>query len=161
MSAFKEIYEQYGKPVYWFFLALTRDEGMAEELLQETFYQAFLHIEQFEGRSSLYTWLCQIGKNAWLKECKREKWFAKDSLEDMELSDRKPPPDIQIIQKDEYRRVRHAILKLEEPYKNVFILHAYAGVKLKEIAVSYGKSESWARVTYYRARQQIIQEVSE
>ena len=161
MSAFKEIYEQYGKSVYRFLLSLTRDEGMAEELLQETFYQAFLHIDRFEGRSSLYTWLCQIGKNAWLKECKREKWFAKDSLEDMELSDQEPPPDIQIIQKDEYRRVRQAILKLDEPYKNVFILHAYGGVKLKEIALSYGKSESWARVTYYRAKQQIIQEVSE
>lgn len=73
MAAFQEIYEKHGKAVYRFLLALTRDEGMAEELLQETFYQAFLHIDQFEGRSSLYTWLCQIGKNAWLKECRRNK----------------------------------------------------------------------------------------
>ena len=161
MSAFKEIYEQYAKPVYRFLLALTRDEGMAEELLQETFYQAFLHIDRFEGRSSLYTWLCQIGKNAWLKECKRGKWFAEDSLEELKIPDRALPPDIEYIRKEEYLRIRQAVLKLDEPYKNVFILHAYGGVKLKEIAGSYGKSESWARVTYYRARQQIIQEVSE
>ena len=160
MAVFKEIYEQYGKPVYRFLLSLTRDEGMAEELLQETFYQAFLHIDQFEGRSSLYTWLCQIGKNAWLKECRRNKWFTDDSLEDLKLSAKEPPPDIQLIQEDEYRRVRQAILKLDEPYKDVFILHAYSELKLKEIAQIYGKSESWARVTYYRAKQQIIQEVS-
>ena len=43
----------------------------------------------------------------------------------------------------------------------MFILHVYGGLKLKEIGASYGKSESWARVTYYRARQKIIQEVSE
>lgn len=54
-----------------------------------------------------------------------------------------------------------AILRLEDPYRDVFILHAYAGVKLKDIAQSFGKSESWARVTYYRAKQMIIKEVSE
>ncbi len=160
MSNFQEIYKQYGKMIYRFLLSLTRDEDMAEELLQETFYQAFLHIDRFEGRSSLYTWLCQIGKNAWLKECRRSKWFSNDSLESLKLSATEPPPDEQLIQKEEVYRVRQAILKLEEPYKNVFILHAYGGVKLKEIAQTYGKSESWARVTYYRAKQQIVQEVS-
>lgn len=42
-----------------------------------------------------------------------------------------------------------------------FLLHAYGGLKLKEIAVSYGKQEVWARVTYYRAKQMIVEEVSE
>ena len=160
MAAFQEVYEKYGKSVYRFLLALTRDEDMAEELLQETFYQAFLHIDQFEGRSSLYTWLCQISKNAWLKECRRNKRFSEDSLESLKLTSGEPPPDEQYIRNEEYHRVRQAIWKLEEPYKNVFILHAYAGVKLKEIAQSYGKTESWARVTYYRAKKQIVQEVS-
>lgn len=160
MAAFHEIYEKHAKSVYHFLLALTRDESMAEELLQETFYQAFLHIDQFEGRSSLYTWLCQIGKNAWLKECRRSKRYSETSWDDLRLSGKEPPPDEQYIRKDEYLRVRQAILKLEEPYKNVMILHAYGGVKLKEIAAMYGKTESWARVTYYRARQQIVQEVS-
>ena len=160
MAAFQEVYEKYGKKVYRFLLALTRDECLSEELLQETFYQAFLHIDQFEGRSSLYTWLCQIGKNAWLKECRRSRRFTEESWEDMEMPSGEPPPDEQYIQKEEFYRVRQAICRLEEPYKNVFILHAYGGVKLKEIAQSYNKTESWARVTYYRAKQQIVQEVS-
>lgn len=160
MAAFQEVYEQYGKKVYRFLLTLTRDEGLAEELLQETFYQAFLHIDQFEGRSSLYTWLCQIGKNAWLKECRRSKRFVEEPWEKLKLAEGESPPEVQYIQKEDFYRVRQAIYNLEEPYKNVFILHAYAGVKLKEIAIYYRKSESWARVTYYRARQQIIQEVS-
>lgn len=133
---------------------------MAEELLQETFYQAFLHIDQFEGRSSLYTWLCQIGKNAWLKECRRNKRFADDSLDNLNLPSNEPSLEMQLIQKDEYHRLRQAVLKLKEPYRDVFILHIYGGLKLKEIALSYGKKESWARVTYYRAKQIIVQEVS-
>lgn len=51
------------------------------------------------------------------------------------------------------------MLNLEEPYRNVFILHALSDIKLKEIANLYEKTESWARVTYYRARMQIVQEV--
>lgn len=133
---------------------------MAEELLQETFYQAFLHIDRFEGRCSLYTWLCQIGKNAWLKEIKRKRLFSDMSPEDTNLPCPDPLPEEQYIRKEDLARIRKAILRLEEPYRDVFILHAYGGAKLKDIAASFGKSESWARVTYYRAKQQILKEVS-
>lgn len=161
MSGFQEIYESYSRPVYRFLLALTRNEAMAEDLLQDVFYQALLHIDRFEGRSSLYTWLCQIGKNAWLKECRKHKRYtvcAEDEVWDMPSGD--PTPEEQAIQKEERIRIRKAVQQLSAPYKDVFILHAYADVKLKEIAKLYEKSETWARVTYYRARQQIIQEVS-
>ena len=47
---------------------------------------------------------------------------------------------------------------MEEPYKDVFVLHMFGGLPLKEIAQAHGKSESWARVSYYRAKQKIIQE---
>lgn len=134
---------------------------MAEELLQETFYNALVHIDQFEGKSSLYTWLCQIGKNAWLKECRKSKFQCVVSIDELtDVISAEPSPEEQVVRKEEYIRVRGAILQLSEPYKDVFILHAYAGVNLKEIALCYGKSESWARVTYYRAKQKIIQEVS-
>lgn len=49
---------------------------------------------------------------------------------------------------------------MAEPYRDVFILHAIGEVKLKEIACIYEKTESWARVTYFRAKQMIAQEVS-
>ena len=161
MGGFQEVYGQQAKAVYRFLMALTRDEAMAEELLQETFYQAFLHIDRFEGRCSLYTWLCQIGKNAWFRECKRWKLYADAPPETLKIPDSAPGPEAQAIMNEDWRRVRRAILALEEPYRDVFILHAYAGLKLKEIALNYGKSESWARVTYFRARRKIIQEVSE
>lgn len=161
MAGFQEVYEQYGKAVYRFLLKLTGSEQNAEELLQETFYQAFLHIDRFEGRSSLYTWLCQIGKNAWMKECRRKKRFTDAVWEEERLASVRTQPEEQFLQKEEYRRVWQAIMKLEEPYKDVFILHAYGEVKLREIAMSYGKTESWARVTYYRAKQQIVKEISQ
>lgn len=155
------MYERYARDVYRFLMALTRDERMAEELLQETFCRAFMHIDRFDGRCSLYTWLCQIGKNAWFRECKRRKLYADAPIESMNLPSQALAPDEKVIRDEEQRRIRRAILGLEEPYRDVFILHAYAGLKLKEIAQNYGKTESWARVTYFRARRKIIGEVSE
>ncbi len=136
MAGFQEVYEQYGKAVYRFLLKLTGSEESAEELLQETFYQAFLHIDRFEGRSSLYTWLCQIGKNAWMKEWRRKKRFTDTVWEEERSASVRTQPEEQFLQKEEYGRVWQAIMKLEEPYKDVFILHAYGEVKLKEIALS-------------------------
>lgn len=103
--------------------------------------------------------VCQIGKNAWLKEIKRNKRYCTIPLDDLHLQDNSPLLDEQIIQKDEYLRTRKAMLALKEPYRNIFILHAVSGIKLKEIASLYGRTESWARVTYYRARMQIVEEV--
>lgn len=161
MTEFSELYETYGKPVYRFLLRLTGSADQAEELLQETFYQAFIHIGQFQGRSSIYTWLCQIAKNAWLKECRRNAHYADTPWEDLKLSDHTASPEAALIQKEELRLIRKAILRLDDPYREVFILHIYGGLKLKEIAEANGKSESWARVTYYRARVLIAKEVME
>ena len=158
MRGFEELYHTHGRPVYRFLLALTGDEGQAEELLQETFYQAFLHIDRFEGRSSLYTWLCCIGKNAWLRECRRRSRYADTPYEELKLTDPTPTPEEATLRREQNQRLRQAVLALEDPQREVFILHAYGGLKLKEIAALHQKSESWARVTYFRARKS-IQEV--
>ena len=155
MAVFKEIYEEYGKKVYRFLLALTGNAQEAEELLQETFYQAFLHVDKFEGRCSVYTWLCQIGKNAWLQECRRKKRFSEKELEKLTITDKSPSPEEFSIRREEYEHIRQAVQRLEEPYREVFVMHVFGGVKLTEIALEYGKTESWARVTYYRAKQKI------
>lgn len=161
MSDLQKIYEEYGRPVYRFLLHLTGDQDQAEELLQETFYQALIHIGKFEGRSSLYTWLCQIGKNAWLKECRRGNRMADTPWDELPLENPDPNPEESILRKEQLRQIRQAIQRLDDPYKEVFILHVFGGLKLKEIADANGKSESWARVTYYRAKRQIAKEVME
>lgn len=161
MAGFEDLYQTHGKPVYRFLLALSGDEHQAEELLQETFYQAFLHIDRFEGRSSLYTWLCCIGKNAWLKECRRRSRWADTPYEALTLADPAPGPEDAMLQREQLHRLRRAVLALEEPRRDVFILHAFGGLKLKEIAALYQKSESWARVTFFRARKTIQEELTD
>lgn len=159
MAVFKDVYQQYAKPVYRFLLSLTGSADWAEELLSETFYQAFLHFDRFEGRSSVYTWLCQIGKNAWLKECRRKHKFDIREIGDMEIADRTSSPEAQVIAREERKRILEEIYRLKEPYREVFLLHVFGGVKLKEIAAIHAKTEEWARVTYYRAKSKVAREI--
>ena len=160
MASFQNIYEAYAQPVYRFLLSLTGNDDLAEELLSETFYQAFRHIDKFEGRCNLYTWLCQIGKNAWIKECRRNKRYSEIRLDDLVIPDDQPGLEEAVINREMYRKVLKALQILKDPYRDVFVLHAIGEVKLKEIAFIYEKTESWARVTYFRAKQLIAQEVS-
>lgn len=65
-----------------------------------------------------------------------------------------------VVNRDMYRKVLSVVRELPDPYRDVFVLHAIGDVTLKEIASMYEKTESWARVTYFRAKQKIVQEVS-
>ena len=74
MEDFDGVYQRLFPQVYRYLCALCRNSGLAEELAQETFVQALEHLERFRGECSLYTWLCQIGKNQyrnWLRRNRR------------------------------------------------------------------------------------------
>lgn len=73
MANFSKMYEQYVEQVYCFLRGLSGDDSFAEELTRKTFYQAFLHVDSFENCSSVFEWLCEIGKNVYLREMKRQK----------------------------------------------------------------------------------------
>lgn len=155
MYEFENVYYEYHKRLYLFLLQLCGNTHLAEELTQETFYQMFLHINQFKGNCSIFTWLCQIGKNAWFKECKRSKRYA-DTLDKIfEPSHSYSLPEEKILKNEQLKELRKAILQLEEPYQNVFIMHVFGEIPLKEIAKEHQKSDSWARMTYLRAKEKI------
>ncbi len=59
----KSYYEEYGRKVYLYLMSLCHNEDIAEELTQETFYQAIRSLSKYRGDCSVYTWLCGIAKN--------------------------------------------------------------------------------------------------
>lgn len=156
---FKDIYAEYSQSVYRYLLSLTGDEHQAEELMQDTFYRAFLNIDKFKEECSLYTWLCQIGKNAWIKECKRQKRFDNSDTFDKNCPDEKDSVDTIVIKSEQARLISEAMKDLEPPYIDVFLMKVFGEKKLSDIASFYGKSESWARVTYYRAKAKILEKM--
>ena len=156
MEEFEQAYELYFGQVYRFLLRLSGDEHMADELTQEVFFKALLHMDRYRDQGTMVTWLCTIGKNLWLSECRRHKKF---SDPEPDFPDPAPGPEEQAIALEQQRLLRKAVLELPEEYRDVVLLHIYAGLPLRDIAAQRGKSESWGKVTFYRAKQILIKKL--
>ena len=156
MEDFDEVYRAYFPEIYRFLLALCRNPSLAEELTQETFFKALKAIDSFSGSCSLTTWLCQIAKNEYFSY-RRKNHIQADELP-LELPSGE---DIEqhFADRETALAVHEALHRLREPYKEVFSLRTFAELPFAQIGLLFGKTESWARVTYYRAKVQIKEEL--
>ena len=99
-DSFTQIYQSYFDPVYRYALSLSGSPHIAEEITQETFFKALRSLNQFQGRSSLKSWLCAIAKNLWLSEQRKRKDQPIDDA--MHLSDPSAGPEEAIVRQDEH-----------------------------------------------------------
>ncbi len=174
MDSFQEIYKDSVQKVYKFLVRLTGNPELAEELTSETFFRAFLHIGSFQGKCSIDTWLCQIAKNCYYKELRRRKKFGGDrdfekafwKEEEAFICGEKEQDKGFVEEGFEAAEEREIILSLHkilhtlsEPYREVFSLRVFGELQFKEIAAIFGKSESWAKMTYYRAKAKIVEKL--
>ena len=160
---FEQIYNEYYKEIYCFVLAMNSNDDVAEEITQETFYKTFRGIRNFQGNCSLKTWLCQIAKNTYRSYLKKQKYSANEDVNEV-LESKKSESDYEsleeiVIKRNEALSVYKIIKLLEEPYKEVFSLRVFGQLSFAEIARLFSKTESWARVTYYRAKIMIKEEI--
>ncbi len=150
MPDFETVYRRYFVDVYKYVLALSRDEQTAEEVTQETFFKALITIDSFRGDCQLRVWLCQIARNQYLSLCRERKKFADSAAE---LGD--GGIEESFADRDDARRLHILLHGLPEPYKEVFSLRTFGELPFAQIGELFGKTESWARVTYFRARQKL------
>ena len=157
MQEFEEIFKDFNPIVFRFLLSLCGDESLAEELTAETFYQAYLHIGQYRGDCKIETWLCQIAKNALYKEQRRRGRFTQGIyLENIETDDN----FLEFIaDKEQAMQIHKHLHLIKEPYREVFMLRVFGDLSFKEIADICGKSETWAKVTFYRAKNKLIEKL--
>lgn len=155
MTEFQEVYELYFKDVYKYALALCRDEHMAEEVTQETFFKALKNIDSFRGQCKLYVWLCQIAKNTYFSMRAKEKNRTGETRADAAEGSLEEA----LLRSESAFEIHRALHKLEEPYKEVFSLRVFGELPFRQIGQLFGKTESWARVTYHRARRMIKEEL--
>ncbi len=154
MQSIEEIYEMYSRKVFLFLLSKTNNEHLAEELTQETFFQAVQSIDRFRGNSSVLTWLCGIAKNVWMKYLKKHQELL--SIEDdiPEIRDTKET-NVQWEQKEILRLIHD----MNEPMREVMYLRLISNLSFAEIGEIIGKTENWTRVTFFRGKQKIVKEM--
>ena len=172
MISLEEVYREYSDMIYRWLLARTGDPDVAEEITQETFYQAVLHADRYDHSCKVSTWLCSIASNK-LKEYLRKN-PPKEDLdavfgEGPEASPGKaagtvptvPGPEDAAVAASEKMELYRAIHSLPEPAREVVHLRAFADLSFREIGDIFGKTENWARVTYYRAKTALRKELTE
>lgn len=158
---FESIYRDYSKMLFHYILGMCHDKALAEDILQTTFLKAIERIGQYHEDSKFTTWLFQIAKNEYLGYLRKKKRHS--SLETEELPEAAKQEDStleQLIDREDARRLRRCIHGLEEPFKEIVMLRIYGECSYKEIGNIFGKSEVWARVSFFRAKERIMKEYS-
>lgn len=152
----EEIYKKYSKPVYRYLFSLTRNHELSEELMQETFYSAIKGIKKFRGECSIYSWLCEIAKNKWknyqIKNSKLKTVEFDDEIENLLISDN---VEDSICSQVEDAQFYKNIKNLDDLTKELLYLRINGGLSFKEISQILDKTETWARVTFYRAKSKL------
>lgn len=150
---FEEVYTREFPGVYKYLLALCGNPTLAEELTQETFYRAIQNSTTFRGTCKLSVWLCQIGKNLYISQLRQERHRKPLPLDEMDQRQiTHPDPEEALLHRDTAISLHRLLHALPEPYKEVFSLRTLGELSFAQIGDLFGKSESWARVTYHRAK---------
>ena len=154
MEDMREVYRQHAQTVYKFLLAKTRDEHLAEELTQETFYQAVKSVDRFDGTCKVSVWLCQIAKHLWYQSLRKQKRETPLSPEDMPEAPG-PSAEERLLEQEGRMDLLRLVHGLPEPAREVVYLRAFGGLSFREIGDVCGKTETWARVTFYRSKEKL------
>lgn len=160
MEDFERIYREHGKTIYSFLFSLSHDEHLSEELTQETMFRAIMSYSTFRGDCKLSVWLCQIAKNLyyeWYNKNKKTIPLGETQISCVDESD----ISIDLADRETAWQILQQMHTLDDPYREVFTLHALGDVPLKDISRLFKKSDSWARVIYYRAKNMIIAKMKE
>lgn len=159
MEDIQQLYEQHFKMVYKYLLSISRNTHIAEELTQETFFKAIQKVKAYRGECKIEVWLCQIAKNLYYDYLRRRKKLVPQAEQEAEdYSALNFQNDI--LDKDTALQIHRILHNLGEPYKEIFSLRIFGELSFAEISSLFGKSESWARVTYHRACKKIREELN-
>jgi RNA polymerase sigma-70 factor (ECF subfamily) len=147
---------------------ILRNDGEAEDVVQETYVRAFTHLEQFRGDSSLSTWLSRIAMNEALGRLRRQRPGVElDSLPQGTLEAQiiqfplasSDDPEKTMAQREIQRVVEHAIDELPEAFRLVFITRVIEGMNVEETADILGVKPETVKTRLHRARTMLLENV--
>jgi len=152
----EKFYRENRRIVYGYLLSICADPHLADDLTSETFLKAAERIHTYNPAYKPSTWLCTIGRNLYLNECKRKK--AVKLTEDTACV--MPSPEELLIQHEQAQQVIR-IAESMQPEQRLVLFMRLQGMRFRDIGLALGKTENWARVTYYRAKAKIIAEMED
>ena len=101
-------------------------------------------------------WLCQIAKNVYFTYAKRQKRYGEP-----EEKQAQPGFEEQLLERETAWEVHKLLHQLDEPYREVFSLRVLGELSFSQIGQLFGKSDSWARLIFYRAKTELRRQADE
>ncbi|MBS4200910.1 sigma-70 family RNA polymerase sigma factor [Bacillus sp. FJAT-49732] len=152
-ESLESIYQFYFKDIYRFLLSLCRNHHTAEDLVQETFLRAYLHVEDYEN-ASIKSWLFTVAYHAFIDyhrkqkriELKQESFFSK-------LFDRKKTPEETVVIQEDIQEIINLLEDLPEKQKYAVLLHDFHDLSYTEAATIMNVSLANFKVVLFRGRQ--------
>lgn len=154
MQSMDEIYQTYAQMVYRYLFSQTQNHELAEELTQETFYQAIRSIHRFDGSSKISTWLCAIAKN------QLHVYYRKNPImAELPTTDTAASAECDVFDHINHMELLKKLHNCPEPFREILYLRIFGNLSFQEIGTILGKTENWARVTYYRGKEKLRKEI--
>lgn len=154
MQNIEEIYKEYFETINKYLFCLTKNSDISEELTQETFVKAVKKIDSFKGECKISVWLCQIAKNLWFDYCRKNKKIVNLEIDSFNIETLNTIEEC-VIANEEKVSLYRKMQKLDSKTREVIYLRITGELSFKEIGTILNKTENWARVTFYRGKNQL------
>ena len=165
---FQSIYKEFYPKILRYLTRILNNKDLAEDFTQEVFIRVNDGLDNFEGRSSLSTWIYKIATNIandYFKSASYQKGekqtlsgeFLEENKEDKNVwTGTKNEISDEVLEKKEMNScIKRYVQDISENYRTVFVLSEYEGMKNKEIADILGLSLDTVKIRIYRARTQL------
>jgi RNA polymerase sigma-70 factor, ECF subfamily len=166
-ALFETLMRRYNQRLYRVARSILGNEAEAEDVMQQAYLNAYLHLDQFAGRAKFSTWLTRIAVHEALARARRgARLKGIDSMSENErpadvLMDRRPDPEEQAHAAELRRLLESAIDRLPGAYRSVFLLRESEGLDTPEVAECLEISEEAVRTRLHRARALLRQDIYE
>lgn len=163
--AFETIVKRHQRRIFALAFRYTRVREDAEDIVQETFKKAFVHLQKFEGKSSFSTWLTRIAINEALMSLRRRRALHEVPTDDSsgdhgttlgpDLADASPDPEVSYLQKEGARILSAAIRHLRPGMRRAVELRELGELSTRETAGLMGLSVAAIKARVFHARKEL------
>ena len=159
IQAFGQLVEKYQARLFHSLVHWSGNHEDAEDIVQDTFVQAFEKLDSFEGRSAFFTWLYRIAFN--LAVSRKRKRRPEQSLDDRQarmgddVTDDDDAPDRHLLRAEQVGQVREALTRLQDDHRAILVLREMEGFCYETIGEILGVAPGTVRSRLHRARMQL------
>jgi len=155
VSKLAVLFERHHRALYRYFLSMTRDPQISEDLVQDVFFRILRYRATYDPRQSFTAWMYQIAKNANVDRI-RQKRGEMIEIDELTIGNREPAssgpdPETSAVRAQDLKLVRQALELLPAEKREILVLCRYQGMKYEEIAEVLGCAVGTVKVRVYRA----------